>query len=66
MYGPERILETEERPSPLNHRCSRCRTGREHPTIHIVWYIDGTISQWFKCGCGALNPTRLHIEPKIL
>jgi hypothetical protein len=62
----EDIIATEERRSPLNHRCPRCRVGREHPTIHIIWRTDGTISQWFKCGCGALNPTRLAIEPKIL
>lgn len=63
MYGPERILHSEERPSPLNHRCPRCRRGAEHPTISVVWYRDGSVSQWWKCGCGSLNPTTLAIDP---
>jgi hypothetical protein len=60
------IIQTEERRSPLNHRCPRCRVGHEHPTIHIIWRNDGSIAQWYRCGCGALNPTRLAIEPIIL
>ena len=63
---PEDIIETEERRSPLNHRCYRCRMGHNHPTIYISWYRDGRIAQWFKCGCGALNQTRLVVEPIIL
>jgi hypothetical protein len=63
---PEDILATAERPHPLNLRCPRCRSNHEHPTVHISWYRNGSIAQWWKCGCGAHNTTRLDIEPIVL